>query len=317
MSHADSPLLHLCHTTRYRYASRVDIAHHVLHLQPRNMPSQKVQRFTLTIDPEPANCRASFDYFGNRQHHMSLQGPHQALQVISHSIVELTPRFAQLEEDSSPAWESVRDGLLYHAGAAYPAHGEFSLPSHFVPTHDEFRRYALQAFTPQQSLLGGAIRLMAQMYQDFCYATASTDINTPALEAFRVRRGVCQDFAHIMLACLRSIGLAARYVSGYLLTEPPPGQPRLLGADASHAWVSVYCPHHGWVELDPTNNLIPDSKHVVIGYGRDYADVPPLRGVIHGGGAHTLEVEVSVVPAHDSLAQHLAAHHAIITGNLA
>ena len=165
-----------------------------------------------------------------------------------------------------------------------------------MPLHPAFQAYAQLEFTPGRPLLEAAIGLMARIHHEFTYATASTDLTTPALEAFSRRQGVCQDFAHIMIACLRSLGLPARYVSGYLLTQPPPGQPRLLGVDASHAWLAVWCPQHDWVELDPTNNLIAAQSHAVIACGRDYADVAPLRGVIQGGGSHTLSVAVSVVP---------------------
>ncbi len=196
----------------------------------------------------------------------------------------------------SPAWESVRAAMRYRAGQPWLPAAEFCFPSAFVPLHPAFQAYAQLEFTPGRPLLEAAIGLMARIHHEFTYATASTDLTTPALEAFSRRQGVCQDFAHIMIACLRSLGLPARYVSGYLLTQPPPGQPRLLGVDASHAWLAVWCPQHDWVELDPTNNLIAAQSHAVIACGRDYADVAPLRGVIQGGGSHTLSVAVSVVP---------------------
>jgi transglutaminase-like putative cysteine protease len=178
--------------------------------------------------------------------------------------------------------------------------------SHHAPVHEAFLAYAQSSFTPGRPLVQAAQELTARMHRDLCYETASTDINTPALEALAKQRGVCQDFAHILLACLRSLGLPARYVSGYLLTQPPPGQARLVGSDASHAWASVYLPElathacQGWLDLDPTNNRTgwasPGLDYVRLAVGRDFADVSPLRGVLQGGGAHTLEVAVTVAP---------------------
>lgn len=288
-------VLHISHVTHYDYASRVDLAMHLLHLQPLSRADQQLEDFRLDIDPPATRNQASLDYFGNPQHHLTLTTPHHALTVRAESRVRRLAA-ATPNPSISPAWESVRAAMRYRAGQPWLPAAEFCFPSAFVPLHPAFQAYAQLEFTPGRPLLEAAIGLMARIHHEFTYATASTDLTTPALEAFSRRQGVCQDFAHIMIACLRSLGLPARYVSGYLLTEPPPGQPRLLGVDASHAWVAVYCPQHGWVELDPTNNMLAGTSHAVIACGRDYADVAPLRGVIQGGGSHTLSVAVSVVP---------------------
>lgn len=288
-------VLHISHVTHYDYASRVDLAMHLLHLQPLSRADQQLEDFRLDIDPPATRNQASLDYFGNPQHHLTLTTPHHALTVRAESRVRRLAA-ATPEPSASPAWESVRAAMRYRAGQPWLPAAEFCFPSAFVPLHPAFQAYAQLEFTPGRPLLEAAIGLMARIHHEFTYATASTDLTTPALEAFSRRQGVCQDFAHIMIACLRSLGLPARYVSGYLLTQPPPGQPRLLGVDASHAWLAVWCPQHDWVELDPTNNLIAAQSHAVIACGRDYADVAPLRGVIQGGGSHTLSVAVSVAP---------------------
>lgn len=288
-------VLHISHVTHYDYASRVDLAMHLLHLQPLSRADQQLEDFRLDIDPPATRNQASLDYFGNPQHHLTLTTPHHALTVRAESRVRRLAA-ATPNPSASPAWESVRAAMRYRAGQPWLPAAEFCFPSAFVPLHPAFQAYAQLEFTPGRPLLEAAIGLMARIHHEFTYATASTDLTTPALEAFSRRQGVCQDFAHIMIACLRSLGLPARYVSGYLLTQPPPGQPRLLGVDASHAWLAVWCPQHDWVELDPTNNLIAAQSHAVIACGRDYADVAPLRGVIQGGGSHTLSVAVSVVP---------------------
>lgn len=288
-------VLHISHVTHYDYASRVDLAMHLLHLQPLSRADQQLEDFRLDIDPPATRNQASLDYFGNPQHHLTLTTPHHALTVRAESRVRRLAA-ATPKPSASLAWESVRAAMRYRASQPWLPAAEFCFPSAFVPLHPAFQAYAQLEFTPGRPLLEAAIGLMARIHHEFTYATASTDLTTPALEAFSRRQGVCQDFAHIMIACLRSLGLPARYVSGYLLTQPPPGQPRLLGVDASHAWLAVWCPQHDWVELDPTNNLIAAQSHAVIACGRDYADVAPLRGVIQGGGSHTLSVAVSVVP---------------------
>ena len=198
--------------------------------------------------------------------------------------------------------EAVRERLSYRRGQPYHAATEFSFASPYIPRHADFVAYATESFAPGRPLMQAARHLMSRIHADFAYTANATDAGTPALESLRLRRGVCQDFAHVMIGCLRSLGLAARYVSGYLLTEPPPGQPRLVGADASHAWVSVFCPDARggfWVDFDPTNNLLPDTAHITLAWGRDFGDVSPLRGVILGGDTHMPDVAVTVLPCEE------------------
>jgi transglutaminase-like putative cysteine protease len=289
-------LLRVLHHTRYCYHSPVVVAQHLAHLHPQERPGQRVAAHRLSIAPEPAFQEETQDTFGNWRTYFALQHPHDTLDVVADTLIETSA--AQPLPDSPP-WESVRDQLQYRAHAPYEPCAEFVFPSPYVPRHDEFAAYARPVFTPQRPFLEACQALMARVHTDCAYETASTEVNTPALLALRQRKGVCQDFAHIMIACLRSLGLPACYVSGYLLTHPPAGQPRLLGADASHAWVSV--PHgHEWADFDPTNNRCglgcAGEDYVTAARGRDFGDVSPLRGVIQGGGAHLLEVAVTVAP---------------------
>lgn len=288
--------LYVCHETSYRYSSRVDMAQHLAWLRPLESERQKTEAFALSIVPEPSQLAADTDHFGNTRHRFALVLPHEELHVISESHVLLSPRENAPDLGQSPPWEQVQASLRYQASGTFAPASEYLFASPFIPRHPQLADYARRSFPAGRPLLQGTQDLMRRIFEDFTYASDSTDVNTPVLTAFTARRGVCQDFAHIMIGALRGLGLPARYVSGYLLTEPPPGQPRLQGADASHAWVSVWCPVLGWVEFDPTNNLLPDAHHVVLGYGRDYGDVPPLKGVIRGGGEHVLKVGVSVVP---------------------
>ena len=302
--------LHILHTTTYRYAPPVDTAQHMAHLLPRHTPTQVVTHSDLAIDPLPAARRDAIDVYGNTRSFFSLPSRHERLHIEASSMVQ-TQALPCTDDvpEASPAWDKVRAHFVYHAGAAWDAATEFSFASPHVQPHADFSQYARASFTPQRPLLAAAIDLMQRMHQDFTYAAHSTDVHTPALQALAQRRGVCQDFAHILLSCLRTLGLAARYVSGYLLTEPPQGQPRLIGSDASHAWVSVYVPdavdgvlstRGRWFDLDPTNKRwglhSPGEDYVCLAWGRDFADVSPVRGVIHGGASHTLEVGVTVTP---------------------
>lgn len=296
--------LHLTHETHYDYAPAVETAQHVAYLRPLDTPWQRVIDHTLSITPTPASCTTATDLYGNHRSFFSLQAPHNALTVAAYSKVETR---APAEAPSRVAWETLRDAFRYHAGAAYCPATEFSFASPRAPRHEAFAAYARPSFTTHASALEVARDLMLRIHRDFKYETQSTEVHTTALEALNLRAGVCQDFAQIMLACLRSMGLAARYVSGYLLTQPPPGKPRLIGSDASHAWVSVYLPDlpgaaegRGWYDLDPTNARdgwgTPGEDYVTLATGRDYADISPMRGVIHGGGQHTLKVAVTLVP---------------------
>jgi transglutaminase-like putative cysteine protease len=220
---------------------------------------------------------------------------HKRLLVVSDFVVSLQPA-AALQAALSPPWESVAQRLSYRPGSSFEPAMEFSLGSHYAPRDAALARFAQEVFRPGTPVLAGAMALMHLIFQRFEYRPHATSVGTRALEALAQRQGVCQDFAHVMIGAMRSLGLAARYVSGYLLTHPPEGQPRLIGADASHAWVSIWCPHHGWVALDPTNAIVADTDHVTLAWGRDYADVAPLRGVIRGGGRATPRVAVTVEP---------------------
>jgi transglutaminase-like putative cysteine protease len=291
-------LLHVVHETRYDYAPTVKTAQHMAHLKPAHNSRQRLLSHRLEISPQPAQQSEAQDVYGNTRAFFSLQARHDKLRVVATSLVE-TSSPPQPARDLP--WEEVRERLRYHRHAAYDPAAEFVFASPYVPRHPDLLAYARPSFTPGRTLLEASRELMARIHADFEYETEATDVGTPALEALAMRKGVCQDFAHIMLGCLRSLGLPARYVSGYLLTEPPPGGIRLVGSDASHAWVSVYVPGASaaegeWADLDPTNNREPGEDYVTVATGRDYSDVSPVRGVIHGGTHHRLHVAVTVAP---------------------
>jgi transglutaminase-like putative cysteine protease len=291
-------LLRVIHETAYDYAPPVKTAQHVSHLKPRDDDQQQVLSHSLTVTPAPALHTDSTDVYGNARAFFSLSGAHDELSVVADSVV--STRAAAKPVHSVP-WEAARERMRYHRGADWDPASEFVFASPYVPRHEHFLAYARPCFTPGRPLWEASYDLMSRIHDDFTYEAEATDISTPALEALDMRKGVCQDFAHIMLGCLRSLGLPARYVSGYLLTQPPPGKTRMVGSDASHAWVSVYLPgdDHGpgsWAELDPTNDRMPGEDYVRLATGRDYSDVSPIRGVIHGGAHHTLTVAVTVAP---------------------
>ena len=293
-------LLQVTHETRYHYHPTVDNALHVAYLQPRSHAGQNLLSHTLGVQPLPAQQRAQPDVFGNVRSLFALQSPHDTLSVVARSLVSTR---AHPLPAHPLAWEQARERLRYRAGARFDAASEFVFASPYVPRQDAFAAYAQASFRPGAPVLEVARDLMQRIHTDFTYESQSTQVNTPALQALAQRKGVCQDFAHIMLACLRSMGLAARYVSGYLLTEAPPGAEKLLGSDASHAWVSVYVadlPEGArWCDFDPTNNRwgwhAPGVDYVTLAVGRDFGDVSPLRGVIQGGARHTLSVGVTVL----------------------
>lgn len=284
------------HETRYRHSGTVSVSQHVGCLTPRRFPRQIVHASRLDVTPEPADRSDRVDYFGNVVTQVSIVKPYTELRVRAESRVTVYGRSRPVAPEESPAWESVRDAGVWQAGRAPGPADEYRYPSPFVEPGPDLTDYARAAFTPGRPALAAAIALMHRIHDDFTFDPGATAITTPLSRVLTERRGVCQDFAHLCIGCLRSLGVPARYVSGYLLTDPPPGSPRLLGADASHAWLSVWCPVHGWVDLDPTNDLVPDLRHVTVAWGRDYGDVSPLRGVVLGGGEHELTVAVSVVP---------------------
>lgn len=292
-------LLRVTHETRYRYTPAVETAHHVMMLRPADTPTQQVHDFQLRIEPEPATRTDSIDVFGNVRSYASLQAPHARLQVVAQSLLET--RSPPPAPAGSTSWETVRDQFCYRAGGAHDPASEFLFASPYAPREDAFGQFAQPSFPPGRPLLDAARDLATRIHEAVRYESDSTEVGTPALDALMQGKGVCQDFAHIMVACCRAMGLPARYVSGYLLTKPPPGRPRLIGSDASHAWASVYLPGSApatgsWFDFDPTNDRAPDEDYVTLAIGRDFLDVSPLRGVIRGGARHVLDVAVTVEP---------------------
>lgn len=302
--------LRVRHETQYDYGAPVELAHHMAHLSPRATPHQKVRNWTLAIDPAPDEwvelasspdgggapvCQISFDSWGNGRLAFSHSRVHERLRVVTSFEAGLTEP-PPPDPSFSPPWEEVAESLRYQAGAVRSEAVEFTLPSPFAPRAPQLAAFGRMAFPPGRSLAGGALALMELVHAHFEYRPLSTSVNTRATEALAQARGVCQDFAHVMIGACRSLGLAARYVSGYLLTQPAPGQPRLVGADASHAWAAIWCPEQGWLALDPTNNVAAGLDHVTLAWGRDYGDVAPLRGVLRGGGQALPQVGVTVAP---------------------
>jgi len=286
------------HDTCYHYDSPVSLAQQLAHLWPRECAWQRCTEQQLLISPEPTTRRDEQDVFGNPLTRLAFERPHDQLQVGARLTVEVLARPA-LDFNRSPAWERTRDALTY-SSQPLPADVleacRYRFQSPYVHLKRSFVEFSHSCFPPGRPLLLGVRDLTEKIFSEFTFDAEATQVATPLVEVLERRRGVCQDFAHLMLACVRSRGLAARYVSGYLLTQPPPGQPRLIGADASHAWVSVFCPVLGWVDFDPTNNVQPALEHITLAWGRDFSDVSPLRGVILGGGNHDPEVSVTVMP---------------------
>ncbi|MES1255757.1 MAG: transglutaminase family protein [Acidobacteriota bacterium] len=287
------------HQTRYVHAGRTLTSQHVACLTPRTLPRQRLCSHELEIEPQPSYATERIDFFGNAVSEFTMLTRYAELEVMSRSVVEVFPAKSQVDPYSTPAWEDVRDELVYRRGARYDPAAQFSYPSPYVLLAPEVEIFMRDVFTPRMPILAGALALMHRIHHEFRFDPGATSITTPVTRVLAERRGVCQDFAHLQIACLRSLGLPARYVSGYLLTDPPPGQPRLVGADASHAWVSVRCARDVWVDLDPTNDVVPDARHITMAWGRDYGDVSPLRGVVLGGAEHVLHVGVSVMPLAD------------------
>ena len=276
------------HTTAYDYSSPVAVSHHLACLAPRVLPRQKVLHHDLQIEPPPAAISTHIDYFGNAVTFFAMEGPHQRLTVRARSQVTLEAPSLPKPADT-PSWESVADRDALPLDAV-----EFSFDSALSPPIPEPADYVRPSFPPGRPLLEAVLDLTRRIHEEFTFDPKATTIRTPLADVFKSRRGVCQDFARLEIACLKSLRLPARYVSGYLETVPPPGRPRLVGADASHAWLAVYCPGTGWIDVDPTNNVLPSRRHVTVGWGRDYGDVSPIHGVILGGGKHTLRVNVDV-----------------------
>lgn len=283
------------HVTEYRYDEAVPLCHNVVHLRPRDTDRQSCLTTALTVSPEPAARRDRVDFFGNHVTWLSLQEPHERLRVEARSDVTVRPA-DPADPGPAPAWEAavghVRDG---RDPASLDAR-QYTFDSPYVPRSAELADFARASFSPGRSLWDAARELNRRIYAEFRFDAGSTAVGTPVADVLRHRRGVCQDFAHLMVGSLRSIGVAARYVSGYLVTRPPAGQARLVGADASHAWAAVFFPGAGWVDFDPTNGCLPSAEHVTVGWARDYDDLAPVRGVIVGGHGHAMSVAVDVEP---------------------
>jgi transglutaminase-like putative cysteine protease len=288
----------ILHDTHYHYDSPVSLAQQLAHLWPRACDWQRCTEQQLLISPEPTTRRDEQDVFGNPLTRLAFERPHDELLVNARLSVEVLAR-PELDFNLSPAWDSTRDALTY-SGRPLTARlldaCRYRFESPYVHLKRSFVEFSQSCFPAGRPLMVGVQALMEKIFEEFTFDAEATQVATPLVEVLERRRGVCQDFAHLMLACVRSRGLAARYVSGYLLTQPPPGQARLIGADASHAWVSVFCPVLGWVDFDPTNNVQPALEHITLAWGRDFSDVSPLRGVILGGGTHDPEVRVTVMP---------------------
>ena len=286
-------LYEIRHKTTFNYEEIVSVSHHVLHLAPRRHPHQTCFESETVVDPRPAVASVGEDYFGNPIQHLTVQKPHKELIVEAHSSVEVRPAAEKLVLEDSPPWETVREQLAAHEALdAY----ELVFESPYVAANEAIYEYALQSFAPGRPILAATMDLTSRIFREFQYRGGVSDVSTPVSDVFTMRQGVCQDFAHLMIACVRSLGLAARYVSGYLLTQPAEGKEKLVGSDASHAWVSVFMGDAGWVDFDPTNNVIPGVEHITFAWGRDYGDVSPINGFIVGGGAHQVSVAVDVSP---------------------
>jgi transglutaminase-like putative cysteine protease len=286
----------LTHRTTYQYVGSVTVSHHLARLTPRTLPSQHCPWHELEISPAPVSRGVHLDAFGNATAYFEVEGKHEKMQVIARSLVEV---FTTKHPDplSTPPWEQIRDACQVEKLTPGSEAGAFRFSSPMIPLGKAFAQYAATDFSPGRPILAAVLALTQRIFSEFKFDPRATDISTPVSEVLKKRAGVCQDFAHLMLACLRSLGIPARYVSGYLETVPPPGKTRLTGADASHAWVSIFCGDRaGWIDADPTNNILPSDRHITVAWGRDFSDVSPLRGVTLGAGGQTLSVAVDVMP---------------------
>jgi transglutaminase-like putative cysteine protease len=286
----------IIHTTEYSYSEPASLSQNELFLQPRETPTQRVLSSTITIDPQPQYYQERLDYFGNNARVFMVQHPHTRLRVTADSVVE-TQATAPVEAALTRPWEEIVEKLAQHHHPAELVAYQFIFPSPMTSVSADVQAFAAQSFPPGQPVLLCAKELMHRIFSEFSYDKKATGVDTPVSQVMAHRKGVCQDFAHLMISCLRSLGLAARYISGYLETKPPPGKPKLVGADASHAWLALFIPDIGWVDLDPTNDIIPGENHITLVWGRDYGDVTPVKGVVMGGGKHSLSVMVDVSPA--------------------
>lgn len=280
------------HQTRYEYSEPTAVSYNEIRLCPRNLVHQTLIGKTIAVDPKPAELSERVDYFGNPTWYLAIDQPHAAMQIVVESTVRIERSLLPTDRSRSPAWETACDRLQSVAGPDIIAAGEFTLDSPLIKADAKLGAYARPSFSPRRALMEAVGDLMGRIHREFEFKPGFTNITTPLAQVLEHRKGVCQDFAHLAIGCLRSMGLAARYVSGYIETLPPPGHLKLKGADASHAWFSVYIPGHGWLDFDPTNNQLPADQHIVVAIGRDFSDVTPIKGVIFSAGRHLLSVSV-------------------------
>jgi transglutaminase-like putative cysteine protease len=283
------------HTTTYQYAEPVSLCHNLLHLQPRACPRQLCQRSQVTADPEPGPTTAHLDYFGNPVTQFTIQKPHRSLTIAAQHAVEVLPAEKVPQQVTAP-WEQAATRVATDSTPLVRDAYQFTFDSLYIQRGPDLAEFARPSFPAGRPLMPAVLDLTKRIHAEFRYDPRATTLTTPIRTVLRERHGVCQDFAHLQIGCLRSLGLAARYVSGYLRTQPQPDKPGLVGADASHAWVAVFCPELGWFDVDPTNNLVPSDAHITLAWGRDYDDVSPIKGIILGGASHTMTVAVEVTP---------------------
>ena len=288
------------HITDYIYENPASLCHNIMYQIPREFPFQKILDFKYKIEPNPSYEMRRTDFFENNYLYFSIEETHKKLTVISESTLSLSkPDWMTVEPSSTSPWEEVHDWL--HSTDALNDIRQFYLESNHVDFIDGIRDYTLISFTPKRPILEAMLDLNSRIFNDFTFTPGFTDISTPLETVFEHKKGVCQDFAHFSLACVRSIGLAAKYVSGYIETIPPPGKKKMVGADASHAWIALYIPGLDWVEFDATNNLLVSENHLRVAVGRDFADVTPLKGIIYSAGKQKMKVSVDVQRIKESI----------------
>jgi transglutaminase-like putative cysteine protease len=285
----------ITHKTTYDYAEPAATSHNQVHLKPREVARQECQRRDLSVQPPPETLTDHVDFFGNPVTSFAIFEPHSRLTITAVSRVNILDP-GPTSPPASPAWEELPARLRTELDGSTLDASQYLFDSPYIAASPTLAEYARASFPKERLLFEAVLDLTQRIKAEFKYLPKATTLATSIEEVLEARHGVCQDFAHLQIGCLRSLGLAARYVSGYLRTDPPPGKPRLIGVDASHAWVSVYCPPVGWVDFDPTNGCITGDRHITLAWGRCYSDVSPIKGVVLGGGAHKLSVSVDVAP---------------------
>ncbi len=304
------------HITEYSYSDEVVFCHNIATIKPRVSPGQKLLEYNLKINPQPTEFSERKDFFGNNISRFSIQQEHKKLSVTS--VCKIARDYEAIRErffSDNCTKVTLQEALLLlkNNDLNNLEAKQFILDSTLIKnSKSAIKDYALQSFKPNRSVFEAANELMQRIFIDFDFVSGFTNVSTPLDVVMEEKKGVCQDFAQIAIACIRSVGLPARYVSGYIETLPPPGKPKLVGADASHAWFAIYIPSFGWVDFDPTNNKIPDNQHIVVGWGRDYYDVPPLKGVVYSSGTSKLSVSVDIRAIDDSTSE--SANSDVATG---